>query len=659
MSRQARVLLAATLFILIGAAWAPVPAHAHALLKTSVPADGASVDDAPPEMLLTFTEALDPALSSVRILDTSGAPVGAGKAEPVPGQPAQLRVALGSLADGTYTASWRVTSPTDGHTTIGSVTFGVGVPAAAAGTDGAAAEVRYPAPTIGSVAGRWLFYVGAVVMVGAAVVGLLVVAHPSTISPRPLASAWLAAAAGVLLTVNDQRAATRASLGAFLTSSTGGRVAMQAVAVALAGVAVVLAFRRPSRCALALVGFGAAAAMLARALAGHANASSPRWFTVGMQWVHLVSVGAWVGGLAWLLIAMRRGDRGQGPGLARRFSSVAGMTLAVVAVSGGLRAIDEVGAWSRLVDTSFGVTLLVKVGLVAALVAVAARGRFHHVRTAGAGAASGGLRRVVRAEVAIAAAVLGATALLTGFPPSTSVAAASRDIPEPGVNVTGNDYGTSIRVRLAVTPGAAGPNRFDAVVEDYDSGEPVPAGRVSLRFQLADRPDVAATTLELTRDPDSHWRGAGTSLSIDGRWVVTAVVQMPDDAVEVPMEVVTEGAEPIDTPAAGGGPCGRGEPDPTYGATFDADPNPPQAEGTTFHLTVLRNGSPVTGAKVCMTLNMPDMQHRGVSTVAREMSPGNFDARLRFSMTGGWKGSVTIAEPGKQAVSVPVTVEVR
>jgi copper transport protein len=280
--------------------------------------------------------------------------------------------------------------------------------------------------------------------------------------------------------------------------------------------------------------------MLTRAMAGHADASTAPWFTVGVQWAHLVSVGAWVGGLAWFLVALRRGDRGRGPGLARRFSTVAGATLGVVAVTGTLRALAEVGAWNRLVRTSFGETLLVKLGLFATLVALGALSRFRHVRTSGGGPA-GRLRRIVRAEVAMGAAVLGATAVLAGLPPPASLAAASRPAVSPGITVSGNDYGTSVRVRLNVSPGVPGPNRFDATVTDYDSGKPLPAQDVSLRFQLDDRQDVAAATVALRHEPDSHWRGSASALSIEGRWTVTAAVQSADETVEVPVEPLTIG----------------------------------------------------------------------------------------------------------------------
>lgn len=539
MARRLAGLVAGVVLLCLCATWAGVPAAgAHALLASSVPADGATVDAPPTEVLLTFTEAPDPRLAVVHVLDAAGARVEVGKAEPVDGQPMQLRVALGPVKNGTYTVTWRNTSAVDGHTTVGTVAFGIGVAATAAGDQGPSTGVQSPGAA--AIGGRWLFYIGVVLLLGAAVVGVGVVAKPAVLSIVALNAAWGTMAIGLALTFADQRITARTSLGQLLRSSTGHKLSVQAGLVGLTWGAVVWASFRPSRWSLGAVGAGASVVMLARALSGHADASTVRWFTVGVQWAHLVAVGAWVGGLLWLLLALGHGDPGRGQGLARRFSKVAGVTLAVVAVTGVLRALDEVGAWGLLFDTDFGVTLVVKVGLFAALAAVGALSRFRHIPKAGA-VRIGALRRTVRAEVVIGAAVLGAAAVLASLPPSASVAEAEKLQRGTSVTVTGSDYATSVRIRLVVTPGAAGPNRFDATVLDYDSKQPAPANSVSLRFQLNDRADISPATLDLTREPDSHWRGSGSLLSIDGRWTVTAVVQSAADAVEVPMELVTTG----------------------------------------------------------------------------------------------------------------------
>ena len=641
------------LLVAVSMLWLCPPAHAHALLIASSPADGATVERAPAQALLTFTEAPDPVLSEVRVLDASGKRVEASRAEPVPEDPRQLRVSLGTPAAGTYTLSWRVTSRVDGHTTLGSVAFGVGVPAVVAGPDPGTGTLRAPKPTIASVVGRWLFYAGAVLMLGAAVVGLAVVAR----SPALLGSAWAAAAAGVALTAIDQRTSTGTSFAQLLSSPTGHKLTTQAVAVALGGVAVLWACLRWSRSSLALVGVGASAAMLARVLAGHANASSARWLAVGAQWVHLVSVGAWLGGLVWFLVVLRRGELGQGSVLGRRFSSVAGWMVALVAVSGSVRALDEIGGWDGLFDTGFGAALRVKLALFVVLVAVGALNRFRHLPLASGGRPRR-LRRAVGAEVAVAAGVLAAAAVLAGLPPSASLAAASR-APAAGLVVTGHDYATSMRVRLVASPGSPGPNRFELTAEDYDSRRPVPAESVSLRFRPKDRPDVAAPTLELARGADSRWHGSGNVLSVEGRWGVTALVETATDAVEVPMELTTRAGGHPGAPAGATGSCGEAAPDASYGVTVASDPDPPTAEGTRFRLTVRRDGRVVSGAKVCVTADMPEMQHPGTRTVATEASPGTYEAQLRFSMTGAWAGAVTVVPPDARAVVVPVRFEVR
>src|SRR5207249_2807021 len=137
---------------------------------------------------------------------------------------------------------------------------------------------------------------------------------------------------------------------------------------------------------------------------------------------------------------------------------------ASVGVTGVLRALSEVGwpgAWRRLYDTSFGVTLLIKVGVFAGLVALGARNRYVNVPGIATGTRSlASLRRTVGAELVLAAGILAVTGVLTQLPPASSMAAAARRPVPQQVVVTGNDFATSVRVRLVVTPGTVGPNAF-------------------------------------------------------------------------------------------------------------------------------------------------------------------------------------------------------
>jgi copper transport protein len=520
-----RFLLAAGLAAL-GLALAGPSASAHALLSSSEPAANAALDRAPERVSLTFTERPDLTLSLIRVLDGSGRDVEQGSARSVPGADRSLYVALRPLERGVFTVTWRTTSAVDGHTTAGSFSFGVGIDPASAAPPPAAPST--PRPTPAGAAGRWLLYVGLSLLVGAAATGLALGAGRWPGWPMGLGAGL--AAAGLVMTALDQRALAHVGMGALLRSRTGHRLVLQAVAVVVAGALAAAWSLRRSRLLLAAAGAAGAAAMLARARAGHASASSVPWFTVGVQWAHLAAVGAWVGGLPFLLIALRSAGPADRPVIARRFSRLAAYGLLVVVVTGTLRAVAEVGAWRRLTTTGFGQALLIKLAAVAVLVALGAISRFRHVR-----AATTGLRRTVVPELVAGAAVLGVTAVLTGLAPPASIASARRAATPAALVVSGHDVATAVRAGLSVTPGTVGPNRFDLTLSDYDTGRPLAASAVRLRFRFLDRSDVPEGSITLEPGRAGHWTGAGAVLALDGRWRVTAAADTASGGVEVPM----------------------------------------------------------------------------------------------------------------------------
>ena len=103
----------------------PGRADAHAHLDHASPAVGGAVATAPKEVVLWFTEALEPAFSSIVVQDANDAAVQDGTASLDPGNTAELRVALKPLPPGTYKVIWRVLS-VDTHRTEGDFVFHVG-----------------------------------------------------------------------------------------------------------------------------------------------------------------------------------------------------------------------------------------------------------------------------------------------------------------------------------------------------------------------------------------------------------------------------------------------------------------------------------------------------------------------------------------------------
>jgi copper transport protein len=516
-------------------------ASAHALLRRSEPASGALVTTAPPRVVITFTEPPDPGLSIIHVLDEHGTNVERGTAEPVPGAPLELQVGLPPLSDGVYTVTWRTVSETDGHVTGGSFAFGVGVLPTGPGPSHGRVLPSTPSPSPLAAAGRWGLYTGLALLLGGAVAGLWVFGGRLPASGWVLVASWLTGALGLALMTVAERSTVGVSYGTLLRSSAGQQLVRQGIGLAVVAIAVFVAAARPRRPGLIFLGIAAAGAMLLHAQAGHAGSQSPVWFNVGVQWLHLLAVGVWVGGLAWLLLGMRSTGPSERVGVGR-FSFIAGIALAVVAVTGVVRAIDEIGglgAWRRVFETSFGVALLIKVGLFAGLVALGARNRYWNVpAVAGRGERFRSLRRTASAEVALAVGIFGVTGVLTQLPPAAQVAAEPAPAPAQ-VAVTGSDFATSVRVRLTVTPGTVGPNHFEARITDYDTGEPLPARRVSLTFRLPSRPDLGAPSLRLSRTGPGTWMGDGTPLSMPGAWDVSVLIEGPTGSVVVPLEVRT------------------------------------------------------------------------------------------------------------------------
>jgi len=121
MQSFARSLLVAGAVLCAGAPGA----FAHAFLDRAQPAVGSTVRQPPAEVRIWFTEAVEPAFSTIAVLDAQGQHVEKGKATLDPGNRTLLEVSVPALPPGRYKVVWRVIS-VDTHRTEGSFTFSVG-----------------------------------------------------------------------------------------------------------------------------------------------------------------------------------------------------------------------------------------------------------------------------------------------------------------------------------------------------------------------------------------------------------------------------------------------------------------------------------------------------------------------------------------------------
>ena len=150
-----------------------------------------------------------------------------------------------------------------------------------------------------------------------------------------------------------------------------------------------------------VVAFFAALAVALVSFTGHAAASAGSVF---LDIVHTVSAAMWAGGI--LALATLRPPDGwtskEARTLVERWERVAQVAFAVTALTGLLRATEQLSGLSDLWTTSYGEVLAVKVAGVAAMLAISVAWRRG--------------RPLPRADAAFTVVVIGATALLAAFP---------------------------------------------------------------------------------------------------------------------------------------------------------------------------------------------------------------------------------------------------
>ncbi|MDQ4143252.1 MAG: copper resistance protein CopC [Actinomycetota bacterium] len=515
-------------------ALAPAKASAHANIASSEPAAGSRLERSPGAVVITFTEPVEPSFSSMQVLDSGGRSV-TGKGRITSRSPSSLSIPVSDLPQGVYTVSWRAFSRVDGHTTAGSFSFGVGVspteaPPAAA-SEGTAKTSRE------EIAGRWLFLLGLVATLGGCLATGLIFRRPPPEVRGLVVTMLIPAFVGLAVLADAQRSAAGVGWAQFFDAFIGRAVVWRAAGLLPAVIAVAAppswgpGRRKPL---FLLAALGASVTAFVHTAAGHA-AGSPGipQLQIAQQWVHIVAAGIWIGGLAALIVGVR-GEPDEEKGAAvKRFSLSAGVAVLVVAVTGVLRAADSLSGWGDLLSTTYGQAVSIKAGLWVALALLGAINRYRHVPAAGARLK--GLRWVSTGELALATLAIGSAAMLGSVPPTASTAASGSVRP---LTVTGTDFGTSIRARLEVSPGSAGPNQFTLQLRDYDTEEPIDA-TASLRFTSLDDPTIADSTLPLRKLDEGTYEAAGANLSSPGRWEVTALVQRAGDAKQIVLRVVT------------------------------------------------------------------------------------------------------------------------
>jgi len=406
----------------------------HATLLRSTPKANSNLIKPPETIRLVFSEQVVPELSQI----TLGRPDGSSIQLKVANDPHDVHTLVGTVPDGStngrYKVVWRVLSA-DGHPVGGSFTFslegtgdssrsGAIVPAPATtpnpsrdsmATDSAASPSSGMSPEMKPVPVLASFFRGlglGALMMGVGVLFFGVTSRERrSLAPRVLIVGAIAIGATLLVAhliawlkhVSPTGNLSGAFLGSVL-GSTIGRVELLRTVLALLTLWAIALTRRDMP-ALILGG----ACLVVSGAVGHPAAIDPYW-TIPAKMLHLIAGSLWIGGLVWL-VWLSRCDEAACRIEAGRVSSVALISVIVIALSGLLQTFFFLNTPADLLHSRYGQLVLAKMTGLAILVALGAYNRFGVLPHLDAATGPKRLSRSVKTEIAVLTMII----LIGGF----------------------------------------------------------------------------------------------------------------------------------------------------------------------------------------------------------------------------------------------------
>jgi copper transport protein len=470
--RPALLGLLAALFVVL--AMAGLPASAHAVLESSSPSAGSVLDAVPGEVVLTFDEAVRPVPEAIEVLDPNGRRSSRTTAARATST-VRIPLRYGTLR-GTYVVRYTVVSD-DNHRIAAAFTFAVG---AASGTGAVSRDHGSDTggwPDVVAPILRWLDYTGLALLIGALLAaalnwplregrqrvaglrrtGLIVLALTAI---GELGAETLSAAGGHLPSGSDLRNSLSDRSGLAHLS----RFVLALVLLAVLGPLTSGARRWAGHRARAWAWVRSGVELLMVALiatyplAGHPAGTAAPVISVLADGLHVAAMSLWLGGLLVLAaFVLPHASPAELSRVVPLWSAWAGYAVTTVLLTGITQALLQIGSWTQLVETGYGRLVLIKAGLLAVVLLIAAGSRRWVKLSSGTGRspAVAALRLRVAAESAGILTILAVTSVLVQTTPA-------RGQPGNGTSVVAVRLsGPLAQVHGSLSPGREGLNRID------------------------------------------------------------------------------------------------------------------------------------------------------------------------------------------------------
>lgn len=573
--------------------------YAHAGLVKTDPPDGTVLDSPPEVMNMWFNEPITGDFSSFRLLDINGQVFEFAKIVVDPTDAKHVTLYMpANMPDGVYSINWSAHSSVDGHITNGLVIMGIGANTELGTID---RTVEVPTPWFEAVL-RWINFTLLTSFTGALVVIFFILRRAAkqddldtavsaenrllTTLQWGTAAAWvlgfallLYQASTLLRNLPESVTLIEASWQIIANSRWGTLWLLRQMLLPLMAAFIFLARQKPqtktANLGLSIATLISLTLLLLLSLNSHAaGIGQEANIAILVDWLHLTSVGVWLGSLISMAIALLpilRQQKAQFLPLAKatwgRFGTTAAFSVAAIILTGIYSSGKQLATFDTFLTTPYGRILSGKIALLLVMGAVGLlNAMLLHPKVARplgwllqkpkewTPLPLSRLPKLVLIESGLGLLILMAAGLVTAMP-----------------NARGPQYVTQynhvvdsmaqevddLLISLSAKPNLPGSNVISIRASSIRRPEPAPVLRVFANLTYLEE-DLGTTTVETEKEAFNRtsldelaapvYRIGGTQFSLPGRWLVEVHVRregMPDTVAQFEWTVLPSAEPPV------------------------------------------------------------------------------------------------------------------
>lgn len=542
-------------------------AYAHPVLLESQPANLARLDSAPTEIRMRFSEAVEIGFSRVEVLDSSGNRVDNNDLTYDGGDESRLKVTLKPLQDDIYTVKTRVLSKVDGHVVDYTTIFAVG-------------NVEFNAESIPTLSSKEIVLlpeslarfpgmVGQSIMLGSGIAMLIIARrklgyivesmHDSRLRMLLIVAAVAVIASCIaMISVNTVR--LESSIVDALTNRYGTIVLVR-LGLALILLAVLAARNRYTAYASIAVG---AILIASNSLLSHSAGLAEPLLPTLADFVHNIVASIWVGGLIYMAYTLLPSSREDSLVLITipKFSSMIVLCLAIASITGTLMLFAIESNTTLLLNSTYGMLLLIKLGIVGVMTGFGAYNQLIHKKgmrsmlitsagkSKGTTDITGSLNRVFARSVKVESIIglllmLVISMIINTVPPEgESIKLLATQPIDNGIDgvaggkvnrLTGYWLDDQVRIVLNIEPAMLGENRFTLTLTAPDGSILADVSTVKIKTSMP-REGIAPVEYQATSIGNGRYTGSIT-FSTYGSWTVEVLASREGALnIAVPLE---------------------------------------------------------------------------------------------------------------------------